>query len=548
MKVYQYSSLLLIVLATLLSGPVLAKEKKKPAIKPAKIAPTTELRQDLKTAGTTRLDGIADRFRKGELSEQQVWVETARIAEGAANYSRAEKVRILQTQSQLLMRDRYSVLAAIYAAQAIKLSGNPFDAVVEPSWSVLKQVSEQEPIQNFMESLAETLVLDKNSAPGFDTDWYYYVGNYLTRLNRYPDAIAAYAKVKLTDRYYFPAKFHEATALVQQEKLEDAAMALQKILYSTSQDLSNLDEKSREEMSNMARLALGRIYFEQKEFEKSFRAYRAVTKNSPRFYDALFEQSWAFFMGGYPNHALGAIHSIESPFFKDRDNPEATMLKSIVYFWMCRYEESRAALTDFNEKYDKSIAGLGYFLNRNRLTDESAYDLFENYISGVSSESLGIPRELLATAATQDAMMQVRDQYASVLEEKRRLTASGVFRTRQAIEGPMKHLENWEQSLKKELGSRFLKEVMAFRDTYDRLHDQAQFLEVELLMSQKEQILGKELHASNKIAKVSPQKRLSGWGKNNSLSWSAEDKEEFWWDEVGYYIYQVEPTCNLIRQ
>jgi len=491
------------------------------------------------------LDALASQLRTGEIKEKQMWVGLNKVSNSMKPLPKASKVRIFQTQAQMLLDDKYPVIAAIYASQAIKLSGKPFDPSIVRSWAILKEVSQDHPIQNLMENLAEKLHISDKEAPKFGSDWFYYVGNSFAHRKKYNQAIEAYAKVTLVDRYYFPAKFHEAITQVQRNNLEEAEIALKKILFSTSQDLSELDDDRRLKMNNMVRLALGRIYYETRDFEKSFRAYRGVTKESPQYYDSLFEQAWAFFMGGFPNHALGAIHSIDSPFFNNRDNPESSMLKSMVYFWMCHYKESRAALAEFTEKHKKSVDGLSYFLDRSHLNPETAYELFENYVTGVSSESLGIPRALLAAAASQDGMMQVRDQYATVLTEKSRLAVSGVYRTRIGTGMPMVYLESWEKSLRRSIGKRFLSEVTAMRDTYTQLHEQAQFLEVELLMSEKDHMLGKELHASNKMVTVSTQRDLTGWSNQSRMSWADSGVEEFWWDEVGYYIYEVRPQCNV---
>ena len=53
-----------------------------------------------------------------------------------------------------------------------------------------------------------------------------------------------------------------------------------------------------------------------------------------------------------------------------------------------------------------------------KIKEKTAYDLFEDYVSGVSSESLGVPRGVLGSAADQPSMMLARIQYAELLEEK----------------------------------------------------------------------------------------------------------------------------------
>jgi hypothetical protein len=55
---------------------------------------------------------------------------------------------------------------------------------------------------------------------------------------------------------------------------------------------------------------------------------------------ALFEQSWAYFMAGDYPHALGNIHTIESPYFPNSFYPEADILKAVISFTICQYEDA----------------------------------------------------------------------------------------------------------------------------------------------------------------------------------------------------------------
>jgi hypothetical protein len=307
--------------------------------------------------------------------------------------------------------------------------------------------------------------------------------------------------------------------------------------------LSPLADDTKKSLRDYALMALGRLYYEEQKFPASVRMYRAVSRDGRSFYDALFEQSWALFMAGYPAHALGAIHSVESPFFKDTFNPEAPLLRAMVHYWLCRYDASRNALADFMEKYEPQVQQLNDFLSRKHLDIETAYNLFENLITGVSEQSLGLPRSVLKTAANKESMMLVRDQYAAVVEEKQRLVAKGIFGNQSRIDLPLEYLERWSTSLRHDVGRVYLNELQDLKKEYDRLYAQAEFLYVELLMSEKDQLLGKELHADTKITHVSSRQQISGWA-NKTQVWKDARNGEYWWDEVGYYIEPVDSMCT----
>jgi tetratricopeptide (TPR) repeat protein len=501
-------------------------------------------RNESKVRNSPALARLKRQYRLGELNDRAMWGALSDLFDDGQKLSKSDRSDLLQTQANMLFDAGYPILAAVYATQALKVATNPVDGDMRRSWKIIDNVTKRRPIQNILEILAEDINLRGKEAPELGTDWYYYEGNAAAKAGKPEAALEAWSRLTVNDRYFFPAKYQQAMVYVEQDKLKTAETALRAILFPASQERSPLREKTRIEMSNFARMALARINYEQRDFAGAIRLYRAVTRDSGEFYDALFEQSWAFFMAGYPNHALGAIHSIESPFFAQVFNPEGQILKSIVYYWMCRYEDSRTALADFMEKHSGAVESLGTFLDRQQLGDDAGYQLFENLISGVSGESLGIPREVLVTAAEKDTMMHVRDQFAAVVEERAKLEAKGIFGTKKGVAKPMEYMDRWVATLRADIGKKFVAELRAMKSDYERLYDQAQFLYVELLMSEKEQILGKELHASNKISKVNMRQNVSGWGRKTQ-SWAADsEKNEFWWDEVGFYIYRVEPMCT----
>jgi hypothetical protein len=534
-------TILVMALSLSLAPEVAAKRGKKSSEQKAKqksrhLSLKDRIKKDLKFAKKDYL--------RGKLAAHEFWAELTKIHRQSSKMAREDRVDLLQAQSYMLSKAGYPVASAIYAAQGLKTTENPAGKDLSASWKILKHVSTREPIQNLLEVLAENMRGKHKSVPSFGSDWNYFLGNSLLRKGNSASAIQAYNRIKIRDRYFYPAKYQQAMALLSLDKTNEAIVSLKAITNSTTQRLSSLNTKERGDITDYAHLALARIYYEKREFLNAARMYRLIRKGELAYYDALFEQSWAFFMGGYPAHALGALHSVESPFFDQVFNPEAPVLRAMIHYWLCRYEDSRNSLADFMEHHAKAVEQLADFLARRKLSDQTAYQLFEDLMAGVSSQSLGIPRTVLLTAAETDSLMLVRDQLASILEERSRLAKKGIFKSRKNTRKPMEYLDRWAEALKQDIGRKFLVELRAMQNEYDRLYDQSQFLYVELLMSEKDQLLGKELHASSKMTNVKNNLRKSTWGEM-SQAWKASYKNEFWWDEVGNYIVRVSSQCNV---
>ncbi|MCX6116531.1 MAG: hypothetical protein NT027_03245 [Proteobacteria bacterium] len=491
----------------------------------------------------SRFQDLRVKYRTGEINDKEMWGLLVELNEVLPKLPGEQQATILQTQANVLSRNGYPILAAINAAQAIKKASDPFSNDYSRSWTIIKEVSREKPIQNLLESIAESLIHHKKNPGTFGSDWKYIEGNVLYAQGQSSTAMDYYAQVKVNDRYFFPSKYQQAMIQLDAGKRDEAIASLKSIVYPTSQELSSLNRDELRLLTDDANIALGRIFYEQKKFNDAMTHYRLISRDSHNFYESLFEQGWSLFMAGYPNHALGVLHSVRGPFFPDSFNPEATMLSAIIYYWMCRYNDSRNELADFLEKNRVAMKQLQDYISRKNLDADVAYSLFENTVTGVSSEGLGMPRNLLNSAAEKDSMMHVRDQYAAVLEELQKLQIKGVFGSKEHVETLRSYLEQWSVALRKDIGKRFIVELQEMHQDFTRLHDQAQFLYIELLMSQKDQLLGKELHSDSKIGKVVSSENISGWGKYTQ-AYASDDKLEYWQDEVGFHIFRLVPLCK----
>jgi tetratricopeptide (TPR) repeat protein len=502
-------------------------------------------RVPVRTLLHNQLFNIKKSYRMGDITAKVAWDRLDSLTSKGGSMIQADRVSLLQAQAALLSEAGYPILAAIYSSQAIKTAERPLSKDLNPSWEILSSVSEKKPIQTILEIVAEQVDLRGKNPSSFKSNWHYIAGNAASKKGDLDIAVEYLGKLRVQDKYFLPAKYQQAMIYVDQNKLDKAEVALKSILFTANQTNQSISASSLANLVDYTYLALGRIYYERGKFDEAIKSYRSVNKNGPNFYDALFEQSWAFFMGGFPMHALGALHGAESPFFVQVFNPEATMLKSMIHYWLCRYDDSRNALADFMEKHAAAIEDLNEFLDRQRSDSEVAYQLFENMISGVSGKSLGLPHAILKTNAERDSMLYLRDQYAAVVEENARIDAKGIFGSKDNVGRASDYLDRWMASLRREIGKRYLAELMETKKDYERLYAQAQFLYVELLMSEKDQILGKNLHASTKITKVSQQYKVSGWA-DKTQSWKDSRNGEYWWDEVGFYITPVGSSCQVV--
>lgn len=490
-----------------------------------------------------KFEQIFKDYRTKRNSGRKTWYLLNEIEKSHKKYlNNTYIMRLIAFKAQLLHHAGYPILSAINATESIIFSQHPFSKESTVAWKILKEASNDKPIEYLIDRIALKYMSSGMSPKHFGNDWNYHIATALMNQGKNKSAMPYFKKLTMQDRYFIPAQYQLAMGLIERGNYSGAESLLNAILNKTPQSLSSLSNEDKQQMINYAHLALARMYYEQGKFLDAAINYRKIKKDNFLFYDSLFEQSWALFMAGRPKHALGSLYGAHSPYFKDYYNPESKILESMIYFWMCRYDEARNALADFVEQHAKAVEGLSTFLDRQRLTPEASYQVFENLITGVTGNSLGISRKVLKTAAERDSMLLIRSQYASVLEEFDRLTINGIFGYKEGIENQKVKLQALENDIRKELGNLYLGELNYLNEHFEDLYTQAQFLYLELLMGQKEHLLGRELHAENKMKHADDIKKFRQWSEKTQ-SWQ-DMKSEYWWDEIGYQIIDVEPLCN----
>jgi hypothetical protein len=533
----------ILILASLATAPLVAKEK---ATKPAKsklAAKPLFVQGEANPQTNRRLLNLFEKYRKGELQKRPAWDALDTFVPKLTELTLDNRIAYEQVRAELLFLAGYPLLSSEHATRALSYSKSPYDEKHKPLWDILWKTSKVKPIQYLLEELAANLGLRDGNPPAFGNNWNYILANALAAKGEEASAKITYDKIVMQDRYFLPAQYQLGLIAIKQNKAQEAEAYFRAILNPTTLELAELRRYEMAELLNYTRMALGRLYYQERRFIESAQEYRLVRRSSILFYDAIFEQSWALFMAGSVKHALGALYSAHSPYFDDRFNPEGKVLESMIYYWVCRYDDARNSLADFAEKHRDAVANLGTFLDRQRLSPEAAYQLFENLITGVSEESIGIPISVLNTAAQSDVMLLVRDQYATLVEELNALETYGIYGSIPDIE-PYKQILMARASLmRNDIGLRFLGELRNLKDHFDDLYDQSQFLYLELLMSQKDQILGKELHGESKLSKVTDKDAFSGWSRKTQ-SWE-DNKFEYWWDEIGFQVIDIEPECKL---
>jgi hypothetical protein len=193
----------------------------------------------------------------------------------------------------------------------------------------------------------------------------YLLGRYKYRNGQYPDALALFEKVNRSSKFYVQAQFFGGISNVQLRQSKPAVQSFQRILGAIDEGSVEVEDESR--MRDLAYLSMARTFYsasikldentnaptvDQTRLSAAVKYWNKVDVASEYWLDALFEESWAYFMAGDYSHALGNIHTIESPYFPHANYPEADVLKAVIYFANCQYDDALTIVAKFRGHYE----------------------------------------------------------------------------------------------------------------------------------------------------------------------------------------------------
>ncbi len=379
----------------------------------------------------------------------------------------------------------------------------------------------------------------------------YLMGRSKYNQGEFEQGIELFKKVDRTNKWYVKARFFEGISYIRMRKAQPAATAFREILEAIdSGDVSGIEDPER--MKDLAWISLARVYYTaankvnaQGEREVDGRllgnaveAWNKINPDSEYWLDALFEESWAFFLADEYSRALGNVHTLFSPYFKSSFYPEALVLKAVVFFTNCQMKNATAMVQLFHEKYDPVKDTLDGLLQKYQDNAQ-----FFDFLKKVRAGEANLPpaARAIISSALSDRAVLANLEYVSLLEQEEQTLNKGP-----------------SQFKSSSLGARILQDILVAKSfaidqageiakaRYNRLVDEMQDLanqidtvEIEVLNYERGQLaqgLQEQMTAAGRSTGgkvyVSPEHNV--WPFNG----------EYWRDELGYYRQEVTYKCG----
>jgi hypothetical protein len=259
----------------------------------------------------------------------------------------------------------------------------------------------------------------------------YLLGRYRYRNGQFPEGLALLDKVDRRSKYYVQAQFFGGVTNVQMRQSKPAVESFQRILGAIEEGDVEVEDEAR--MRDLAYLSMARTFYsasvtvdentnaptvDQTRLSAAVKYWNKVDVASEYWLDALFEESWAYFMAGDYQHALGNIHTIEAPYFPHAYYPEADVLKAVIYFANCQYDDALTIVAKFRGHYEPIRDELSKILDK--FKGENTEDEFFKFLKDVRDDKASLDPKVAPIVKTSlsDRQLLRNLEYVRLLDEE----------------------------------------------------------------------------------------------------------------------------------
>lgn len=369
---------------------------------------------------------------------------------------------------------------------------------------------------------------------------YYRLGEIKLRNGQYNEAVDLFSRVTSGSRYFLQAKFNRGLALLENNKPQEALPIFQALLQSRA-GLSVTDP-----VRVSAQLAVARTYYQMQDWENSVEAYREIPRDSQAWHDALFESSWAQLRSARFRSTLSNLQSLHSAYYEDSYIPESLLVRSIVYLYICKFDETEKTLGLFERQYTPVRNQLSRFVEGNQ--DPIAYfqEVEKAYYirrdrKASTGQGLKLPY-MISRAVLDEGNVKRSFGYLKSLNEEKSLI-EGMPSIQRSTLGvyAMRVLANRFKNSKIQTGELVKAHLILMKKSLADFFEQASFVRYEMINGRKE-LLKKKIAGKAAPAAIDEKVDRVFYTQNGYEYWPFDG--EYWLDEIGNYHYLGQQSCE----
>ncbi len=382
--------------------------------------------------------------------------------------------------------------------------------------------------------------IDVNSVPQNNRDMLFYrMGEIKQKAGQYSEAMNLYSKVGIKSRYYLNALYNTGLSQAEASQTDLALSTFQKLLNTRS--AASVTDTNKV----AAQMAIARTLYQKKDWEASVEAYSKIPRDHILWHDSIFERSWAMLRAARFRSALSNFQSLHSSYYDNFYIPETLLLRSIVYLYICKYDEMEKVLTLFDKQYGPVETSIQKFLTSNSSAESyfqelnKAYQIKNNEDAAVNTK---VSYRAIRHVADEGDVRRSFSYIRKLLEERRTIEANPQIKSSGIGAYSIKLLVNRTKSAKASTGDIVKAHLQNMLVELKDLKEQTSLIRYEMINGKKESLKKKLAGKDLGEVQVDDKKDRSFYADNGYEYYPFQG--EYWLDEVGNYHYLGKQNCE----
>lgn len=368
------------------------------------------------------------------------------------------------------------------------------------------------------------------------------IGEFLLRNKQFDQAAQSFSRVGQGNSLSSNARYQEALALAEAGQLDRAMTAFERLVQARAN--APVTDKARVD----GIMGKARVLYQKKQWDEAIETYRTVPRDSEFWHDTLFESSWAMLRSGRFRSAMSNFHSLHSSFYENTYLPESLLLRSIVYLYICKYDEMDKTLNLFGRIYKPVYRELEQLVTSAPSNYGHYFDVMNNMMkvdrdSDGKKKSSEIPSIVGQKIAREPDFQAAFSYVRHLVEEKKRIgTIPGGWGNTPIGQYAKKVVNTRLTKAKQKVGKVVHDHLVSIHDEMADLIEQEGFIRYEMLNGRKESLKKKIAGKDAPEQQVDEDHARDFYIQNGYEYWPF--RGEYWLDELGNYHYVGTQSCN----
>lgn len=486
-------------------------------------------------------------FASPELSRADYFLEKNDNFQAAQRYYdiinnpkyKNEHTKALYSLSKALSKEGFNQ-SAVYFLTAIaryNSASKYMDASLEALYEIGFQIGDESALKYALSKI------DIAKFPSGKKDLLYYrLGEVYLEKSDFKNAIASYSKVTSDSKLFAKARYNMGLSYAETQNPKAA------VKYFTQAVNARRKNGVTDTQRVGALIGRARSLYQMERWDESIKAYKMIPRDSEFWHDSLFESTWAFLRSGRFRSAMSNFQSLHSKFYESYYLPESLVLRSIVYLYICKYDEVDKVLTTYDQSYGKVQRRLQSYLNEKRTAKEDLIQMNAmladvNKGVQVSQNYSGIPG-LALRHISRSATFKKTYKYLKLLYDERELNSKqNDFWKRSALGQQIaKNLTQRISLVEKYIAGQIRTSLGKINEELLEFSDQKEFIKVEVTTAKTEGALKKMRGTDDTSDAITAKNSRDFYISNGYEYWPF--KGEYWLDEIGNYQYVGASQCT----